>query len=69
MEMDMMLRFQIVIKGSPVDGSHDVVIEPLIDHQVATTALSVQDVTRGILDTEHFIERLTGRRVHIQQVG
>lgn len=60
----MKIRFKLTFKSGPnvvatVDGVREV------DGDIVT----VQDVTEGVIAAEQLLEKLTGLRVHIEQVA
>lgn len=61
----MKMQFEIVFKNGP----KTVTIVRGREEGIETANLTVADVTEQVLATEQFIEKLTGLRVHINQVG
>lgn len=59
----MKLKFRLVFKRGQQ------VIATVTGEEVDTDRVTIQDVTDKVIETEHFIERLTGVRCHIEQVG
>jgi|SRR5580765_621589 len=63
-ETDMKLQFRITFRS----GSK-VVAEVLgLEDKIDASRLSVEEVTAKVIETEQFLEKLTGLRVHIEQV-
>lgn len=59
----MKLQFRVTFKlGQEV-------IADVLGREDVGDSLTIEDVTEHVIRTEQFLERLTGLRVHISQVG
>lgn len=58
----MKLKFKLTFKRGPK------VVSEVDGHEVDTGDLTVADCYERIIETEQFIEKLTGLRLHIEQV-
>lgn len=60
----MKVQFKVTFKAGT-----KTVAEVLGREQTEAGTLTIEDVVTGVLNTEKFLERLTGLRVHIEQVN
>jgi hypothetical protein len=61
----MKLQYKLTFKQGTKTVAEIVGLADRIDART----LTVEDVTENVLKTEQFVERLTGLRLHIEQVG
>jgi hypothetical protein len=61
----MKLQFKLTFK----QGTKTVAEVIGLPDRISAGSLTVEDVTEGVVKTEQFVERLTGLRLHIEQVG
>jgi hypothetical protein len=60
----MKMQFKVVF----LSGTKTIAEVEGLKDRIDASNLTVEDVTENVLKTEQFLERLTGLRVHIEQV-
>ena len=61
----MKLQFKVVLKSGT-----KVVAEAIgLENRIDGTSLTIEDVVEKVVETEQFLEKLTGLRVHIEQLN
>ena len=61
---EMKLQFKLTFK----QGTKTVAEVTGLENRIEAANLTIEDVTENVIKTEQFIERLTGLRLHIEQV-
>lgn len=61
----MKLQFKLTFK----QGTKTIAEVVGLADRIQAGSLTVEDVTENVIKTEQFVEKLTGLRLHIEQIG